>query len=341
MKLALRYVLNQFLSTNLSIFFVLFTIVSMVFFIQLAKLTSSIEINFADLLKLYGFMLPRILIFTLPIAFFIALTLALFRLSRENESIVLFTLGFSPKILAKFFLKIAALVSALMLIIALVMIPIVFELQDNFVNFKKTQVKFNYKTGEFGQRFLEWMIFIEKQESDRYENIIMYHPKRNIEDKEQLIIAKEATTQRNEDSFAFKLSNGKMYNFENGQTLFIGNFDKLIVNTQFNDQNLQTKKFYEYWNDLNTNPKRAKEFVIYVTIALFPLASTLFALSFGIVTYRYEKGFIYFGMFGVIAVYFGLLSSFSQPPILACIGIFALSFIASIVCFKKMILSRY
>ncbi len=162
----------------------LFTIVSMVFFIQLAKLTSSIEINFADLLKLYGFMLPRILIFTLPI------TLALFRLSRENESIVLFTLGFSPKILAKFFLKIAALVSALMLIIALVMIPIVFELQDNFVNFKKTQVKFNYKTGEFGQRFLEWMIFIEKQESDRYENIIMYHPKRNIEDKEQLIIAK-------------------------------------------------------------------------------------------------------------------------------------------------------
>ena len=231
---------------------------------------------------------------------------------KENESIVLFTLGFSPKILAKFFLKIAALVSALMLIIALVMIPIVFELQDNFVNFKKTQVKFNYKTGEFGQRFLEWMIFIEKQESDRYENIIMYHPKRNIEDKEQLIIAKEATAQRNEDSFAFKLSNGKMYNFENGQTLFIGNFDKLIVNTQFNDQNLQTKKFYEYWNDLNTNPKRAKEFVIYVTIALFPLASTLFALSFGIVTYRYEKGFIYFGMFGVIAVYFGLLSSFSQ-----------------------------
>ncbi|MBT0864566.1 LptF/LptG family permease [Campylobacter coli] len=341
MKLALRYVLNQFLSTNLSIFFVLFTIVSMVFFIQLAKLTSSIEINFLDLLKLYGFMLPRILIFTLPIAFFIALTLALFRLSRENESIVLFTLGFSSKILAKFFLKIAALVSALMLIIALIMIPIVFELQDNFVNFKKTQVKFNYKTGEFGQRFLGWMIFIEKQENDRYENIIMYHPKRTIEDKEQLIVAKEATVQRNEDSFAFKLSNGKMYNFENGQTLFTGNFDKLVVNTQFDDQNLQTKKFYEYWNDLNSNPQRAKEFVIYVTIALFPLASTLFALSFGIVTYRYEKGFIYFGMFGVIAVYFGLLSSFSQPPILACIGIFILSFIVSIVCFKKMILSRY
>lgn len=341
MKLALRYVLNQFLSTNLSIFFVLFTIVSMVFFIQLAKLTSSIEISFLDLLKLYGFMLPRILIFTLPIAFFIALTLALFRLSRENESIVLFTLGFSPKILAHFFLKIATLLSALMLVVALVMIPIVFELQDNFVNFKKTQVKFNYKTGEFGQRFLDWMIFIEKQDNDKYENIIMYHPKRKAEDKEQLIIAKEAIAQKGENGFTFKLSKGKMYNFENSQTLFMGEFDNLAVNTQFDNNNLQTKKFYEYWNDLNSNPQRAKEFVIYTTIALFPLASTLFALSFGIVTYRYEKGFIYFGMFGVIAIYFGLLSSFSESPILACIGIFALSFIASIICFKKMILSRY
>ena len=109
MKLSYKYILNQFLSTNLSIFFVLFSIVSVVFFIQIANFTSSIEISFLDLLKLYSFMLPRILIFTLPIAFFIALTLTLFRLSKENESIVLFTLGFSPFLLAKFFLKIAAL----------------------------------------------------------------------------------------------------------------------------------------------------------------------------------------------------------------------------------------
>ncbi|MFQ6342059.1 LptF/LptG family permease [Campylobacter sp. VTCC 70190] len=339
MKLSLRYVLNQFLSTNLSIFFVLFAIVSMVFFIQLAKLTSSIEISFLDLLKLYGFMLPRILIFTLPISFFISLTLALFRLSKENESIVLFTLGFSPMILAKFFLKIASLISALMLVVALVMIPIVFELQDNFVNYKSTQVKFNYKTGEFGQKFLDWMIFIEKQDNDKYENIIMYRPKHKADDKEQLIIAKEAQVQRKDDSFAFRLNQGRMYDFE--QSIFSGEFDDLVVNTEFNAANLQIKKFYEYWSDLNENPQRAREFVIYVTIALFPLASALFALSFGLVTYRYEKGYVYLGMFGVIAIYFGLLSSISQPPILACLGIFSLSLLSSAFCFKKMILSRY
>ncbi|MCZ0772469.1 LptF/LptG family permease [Campylobacter hepaticus] len=341
MKLSLKYILNQFLSTNLSIFFVLFSIVSMVFFIQLAKLTSSIEISFLDLLKLYGFMLPRILIFTLPISFFISLTLVLYRLSKENESIVLFTLGFSPVILAKFFIKIASLISVLMLIVALVMIPIVFELQNNFINYKSTQVKFNYKTGEFGQKFLDWMIFIEKQYNNKYENIIMYHPKRKIDDKEQLIIAKEAYVQRKDDGLAFSLNQGKIYNFERGEDIFSGEFDTLVVNTQFNIDNLKTKKFYEYWNDLNEDSQRAREFVIYVTIALFPLASTLFTLCFGLVTYRYEKGYVYLGMFGVIAVYFGLLSSFSQNPILVCFGIFSLSFFISFLCFKKMILSRY
>ena len=103
MKLAYRYMLNQFLSTNLSLFGVLFLIVSMVFFIQLARMTASIEISLFDFFKLYSFMIPRILIFTLPLSFFIALTLTLYRLSRENESIVYFTLGFSPTQMGRFF----------------------------------------------------------------------------------------------------------------------------------------------------------------------------------------------------------------------------------------------
>ncbi len=233
MKLSYKYILNQFLSTNLSIFFVLFSIVSIVFFIQIANFTSSIEISFLDLLKLYGFMLPRILIFTLPISFFIALTLALFRLSRENESIVLFTLGFSPVLLAKFFLKISALLSALMLVVALIVLPIAFELQDNFIDFKKTQVRFNYKTGEFGQKFLNWMIFIEKENEGKYENIIMYHPKYKSTDKEQLIIAKEARAEYKKDSITFRLSRGRIYNFENEESLFMGEFSDLLINTQF------------------------------------------------------------------------------------------------------------
>lgn len=341
MKLVYKYILNQFLSTTISLFFVLFMIVSMVFFIQLARITSNIEITFLEFLKLYSFMLPRILIFTLPIAFFISLTLSFFRLSKENESIVLFALGLSPKYLAIFFIKIASLLSFFMLLTSLIFIPIAFELQDNFVDYKKTKIKFNYKSGEFGQNFLDWMIFIDKEEDGIYKNIIMYHPKKNQNDKEQLLIANQGNLEQNKDVYSFRLKNGKMYNFENNESIFLGEFSDLVVNTKVSNSSLETKKFYEYWNDIFINEKRAKEFVIYVCIAIFPLASVLFALSFGIVTYRYEKGHVYFGMLFVICSYFGLLSSFYKNPVFSVFIIFSSFFIISIFCFKKMILSRY
>ena len=133
MKLIYKYTLNQFLSTYLSLFLVLFLIVSMVFFIQLARITSSIEISFVDFLKLYSFTVPRILILTLPISFFISLSLTLYRLSRENESIVCFALGCSPKDVAKFFIKISLFLSFVMLVISLVFIPLAFSLQNNLI----------------------------------------------------------------------------------------------------------------------------------------------------------------------------------------------------------------
>lgn len=92
-----RYLFSNFLSTFASLFATLFLIMSIVFFIQIARITSYIEITFLELFKLYMFMLPRVLLFTLPIAFFSSLALMFFRLSRENESIVLFY----PRIFAR------------------------------------------------------------------------------------------------------------------------------------------------------------------------------------------------------------------------------------------------
>lgn len=337
MKLIYKYTLNQFLSTYLSLFLVLFLIVSMVFFIQLARITSSIEISFVDFLKLYSFTVPRILILTLPISFFISLSLTLYRLSRENESIVCFALGCSPKDVANFFIKISLFLSFVMLVISLVFMPLAFSLQNNFIDYKKTQVSLNLKTGEFGQKFLDWMIFIEKEDNSLYENIVMYHP----DDKEQMILAKKGFIQRDKQSLSLKLLDGTVYNFQTDENLHIAQFEDMTINTLLQGFSSNQLNFYEYWQRMSVEDKRAKEFVIYVLISLFPVASTYFALSFGIVTYRYEKGAIYFGIFTVIALYFGLLSAFYKPPLLAVLVIFALFFVASILYFKKNTLSRY
>ena len=332
--------LNQFLSTNLSLFGVLFLIVSMVFFIQLARMTASIEISLFDFFKLYSFMIPRILIFTLPLSFFIALALTLYRLSRENESIVYFTLGFSPTQMGRFFLRIAGLLSAFCLLISLVFIPVALVLQKNFIDYKKTQVKFNIKSGEFGQKFLDWLIFIEKENDGLYQNIIMYHPLKKLDEKELFIIAKEGILERSEQSLSFRLRQGSVYDFEQNQTWYAGHFDDIVINTLISDD-IESRTLLEYYKGISTSPKRAQEFVIYTLIALFPLASTLFALSFGIVTYRYDKGLVYLSVFLVVGLYFGALSVFYQPPLLAISLIFCVTFGLSFWNFWCKILRRY
>lgn len=341
MKLVYKYLLNQFLNTMLSLFFTLFTIVSIVFFIQLAKITSYIEITLLELFQLYIYLLPKTLVFTLPISFFIALTLSFYRLSRENESIVLFALGISPKVIAKFFIKIATLLSAFMLFVVWIFIPISFELFDNFVDYKKISTKVSIKTGEFGQRYGEWLVFIdEKDDNGVYKNIIMYHPKKSVQDKEQAILAKEGKLESNEGIISFSLKEGKAYEIKD-DNWHISNFKNLLIKSKVYTKDLNTKKFYDYWSDLNTNKDKAKEFVIYTLIALFPLASALFALSFGIVTYRYEKGFAYFGIFVVIFSYFSLLISFYKPPLVAVGVIFVSFLLLSMFYFSKKIANKY
>lgn len=339
MKLIYRYILNHFFSTNLSLFFVLFLIVSMVFFIQLARLTASIEISLFDFFKLYIFLIPQILIFTLPLSFFISLSLSLYRLSRENESLACFTLGASSALFAKFFLKIALVFSLFLLSIALFFIPLTDELKDNFIDFKQSQIKLNLKTGELGQRLFNFFLFIEKQNSEGYINVAAYEI--NQENKQRLFIAKSANFQRDERNMNFILKDVLAYSLEANNTLFMGHFDTLKLNSYITGFESEKKGFLSYWALMQTDKKRAKEFVIYTLMSLFPLASTLFALSFGIVTYRYEKGFIYLGIFLVIAFYFSALSIFYRMPFLSVFLIFTLTFLASLFYFKQKILSRY
>ena len=132
-----RYLFSNFVGSFASLFSTLFIIMSIVFFLQIARITSFIEINFSELVKLYLFMLPRILIFTVPIAFFVALSISLFRLSKENETIVIFTIGYATRKIALFFGISAVLCSLALLFVSLFMMPIAENLKDNFIDYKK------------------------------------------------------------------------------------------------------------------------------------------------------------------------------------------------------------
>jgi permease yjgP/yjgQ len=315
---------------------------SIVFFIQIARITSYIEISFGELFKLYSFMLPRVLLFVVPIAFFVSLAMTLFRLSKENESIVIFTLGGSPNKIARFFLAFSALLSAALLVVAIVMIPIAAQLNANFIDYKKTVAKLNLKPTQFGQKFSDWMVYVGSEMQDNngttYKDIVMFNP--YIKDSQRLITAKNAKITNTNQSIELSLADGKMYDIKD-EIYHQSNFKSMKIRTTQSEEISDIGSIKEYWTEANSSEKRRKDLSTYVLVALFPLASTLFAISFGIVTYRYEKGMVYVGTFGVLFGYFTLIMLFSSKPSFAIPLIFFVFLLAGILLFKAKIMRRY
>ena len=337
-----RYLFSNFLSTFASLFATLFLIMSIVFFIQIARITSYIEISFGELFKLYSFMLPRVLLFVVPIAFFVSLAMTLFRLSKENESIVIFTLGGSPNKIARFFLAFSALLSAALLVVAIVMIPIAAQLNANFIDYKKTVAKLNLKPTQFGQKFSDWMVYVGSESEDKngttYKDIVMFNP--FVKDSQRLITAKNAKIINVGQSVELSLNEGKMYDIRD-EIYHQSNFKSMKIRTAQSEEIGDVGSIKEYWMDAASSDKRRKDLSTYVLVALFPLASTLFAISLGIVTYRYEKGMVYVGTFGVLFGYFTLIMLFSSKPALAIPLIFFVFLLAGVLLYKAKITRRY
>lgn len=339
-----RYLLQHFIAVFASLFTTLFFIMSIVFFIQIARITSVIQITFWELGKLYIFMLPKIFLFTVPISFFIAIALMLFKLSRENETIVLFTLGHAPAKIAKFFMLVSVILTSLLLVNSMILIPLSMQLNANFVDYKRTEAKLNIKATEFGQKFSDWLVFMEGSSEgsskQAYERVVMYKDG-GAKENERIVLSQNADIINNQGELKLKLQDGRAYEMS-PESLHQVTFKTMIIHTQPNNKVKEVTSIKEYWMQITTNAKRAKNFAFYILISLFPIVSVLFALSFGIVTYRYQRSGIYGSIFLVIFTYFAAIMLFAKNyPFIAIGSISLLFLISSIVVFKKKILARY
>lgn len=148
-----EYLFNQLASTFFPIFMGLYFITSIIFLVKIAALTSVITINFIELLRLYSYMMPTIIFYTLPVSFFISLAITLSKLSNEYELIVVTSFGLNPLKILKLFLPITFFVSLSLVVISLGLIPKAKYENEVFMDKKKAEANFNIKASEFGQNF--------------------------------------------------------------------------------------------------------------------------------------------------------------------------------------------
>ena len=99
-----QYVYSQLAVTFFPIFLGLFFITSIVFLVKIASLTSVITMDFFELFKLYAYVIPQIIFYTMPISFFISLVITLAKLASEYELTVITSFGLNPVKILKVFL---------------------------------------------------------------------------------------------------------------------------------------------------------------------------------------------------------------------------------------------
>ena len=336
-----HYLLKHFSSLFASLFFTLFFITSIVFFIKIASITAVIKISFYELGLLYIYLLPNILIYTLPITFFIALSISLFNLSKENETIVLFTLGYMPKKIAKLFIVVSSVLSLLLIINILVLIPTAKQLNANFLDYKRAEAKFNIKATEFGQKFSDWLVYIDKSDKkDSYNGVVMYQEEADG-NTEKIITSKSADIKNNRGILKLELNDGKAFEITSEKIEQV-NFKKMYLKSEPKDRVSSVTDIITYWKLALKNDKRAYDLSFFLIIALFPVATVLFGVSIGIVTYRYERGGIYPPMIAVIIGYLtpGIILV-QYAHLWAVLFVFLATIISSYIFYRKKILLRY
>ena len=348
-----RYITNNLYLIFLSMFIPLFAIASVIFMIKLATYTAVIQLSIADLIKLYLFVLPEILFYTLPITFFIASTLTLFRLSNENEIIVLFSLGIKPITILKSLFKPAFLLTILLVFNFFVLSPHTKILSNNFVSYKKSEAKFNLSASEFGHSFGDWLLYIGKENKDEsYDDVILFNKKQ----KEEIIIsAKKARIINKSGILRLKLTDGEGYSYSKEKFSQI-NFNTMYINDTMVTNLIPYNSTLQYWMPKHKKDEtfvenylmnedidfKKKKFSFSILLSLFPLLSLFLVATIGIVHLRHQKSKVYLHLFIGIVIYYGATLGLKSPLDLYSIPIVSITWLlTTYILYRKTIVARF
>jgi len=298
-----KYILNNLSSLFLSIFLPLFSIASVIFLIKLATYTAVIQLSLWEMTKLYLFILPEILFYTLPVTFFIAATLSLFKLSNDNEIIVLFSLGIKPRFIIKTLLKPALLLTIVLAFDFFILFPHTTVLSSNFVSYKKSEAKFNLAASEFGNSFGEWLLYLGGKKKDgTYINVFLFN---KSEKEEVLISAQKAKIVNDGGILRLKLKDGEGYSYSK-EKLSQVNFKEMTINDMMKTHLKTYKKPLEYWLSEDRQNKKIQMFITDSLLSIFPLISLFMVVAIGVVQVRHQKSRVYLYLFLSIVLYYGL-----------------------------------
>jgi len=281
-----NYLLRNYSDTFFPIFLTLFVVTSIIYLVRISTLTSVMQISFLELLELYGYVVPTIIFYTLPISTFIGLALSLSKLSSEYELIVITSFGYNPLKLIKVFLPILTLTTLFLLLNTLVLIPKSDAKYNIFKEQKKVEAQFNIKASQYGQQFASWLIYVDEEKDGNLKDIVMYKKENN---KDTFIISKYAVLKNDNSKLSLNLRDGKALNITDKINQI--DFDKMTMSNYLKRlKNIRSlDDLVEYWKDAKADPIKSYKLSFSLFLSFFPLMSILFIIAMGYYNPRYDK----------------------------------------------------
>jgi len=284
------YLSKNFQSSFFTIFLPLFFIGSLVFIIKISALTASIQISFIEMMYLFGYNLPAILFYTLPISFLVAVVVTLLRLSNDNELMALFALGSSAKVILTRLFFIATLFSLILLILSLALMPKTKQQFKAFKIEKTAQAQININPSKLGQKFGDLFVYVKSKEKNTLKDIVIYNKDANHSD--QLFIAKEATFENNNSIVTLTLKEGSGYTYAKDSVKKI-NYEIMQVFKSLDSKGFSYKNIVQYWKNLANKPNRKSKIFFFIFSSLIPILALMIIASFAIINPRYQKNHAY------------------------------------------------
>jgi len=280
-----RYISHNFVKSFLTIFLPFFLIISLVFLVKIAGLTSKIQLSILELLQLYSYSIPDIIFYTLPLSFITALANVLVRLSQDNELIALYALGLNAQKILHSPIVLGVLFSVLLASISFLAMPLAKQLNKSFIEEKKSEAKLNIIPGELGQKFGEYYIYVKEKNDELYTNMVIYN--RESKENEQFFSAQTGRLNNTPDTTSLLLYDGYGYTYSE-EKLQQAQYKTLEVYDSIKKKTYEFEDIIAHWSRAATEEKMMHRVLFFVFVSLIPLLSVYLVAAFTMINPRYQ-----------------------------------------------------
>ena len=330
MRILRNYILKEFLGPFFASLAVLTLVMLLGNLIRLAHLIINKGVDLLSVSKLFIFLIPSLLIYTMPLSVLMAILLSLGRLSSDNEIIAIRSSGISIlRLIVSPLLIVGLILSLTLLVFCDRIIPYAhFASRQTLSSIGINNPTAIFEAGTFIKTFDQYIIFIHNIEGNRLQQVIIYEPQEGNKPC-RTIVAKEGEflPLPDEGMVKLKLINGTSDepDLNNPGKFYKLNFKSLFLNlnlTKANSSQNQKKAKDMTLSEIKQEIQLGTDQINASQKEIFPLITELhkrIALAFSVtvfvllgcgialITRRREKSINFSMAFAIAIVYYLIL----------------------------------